>query len=53
MTKNHHCFNQRICEYLMKKENQPNKLFHTCNGHSKECFENDFGARKYFCVPQP
>ncbi len=37
----------------MKKENLSNKLFHKCNGHSKSCFESDFGAKHSFCVPQP
>ncbi len=36
-----------------EKENLPNKLFRTCNGHSKYCFEIDFGLRHSFCVPQP
>jgi hypothetical protein len=44
-------FNQEACNYLMKKENLPNKLFRKCNGHSKYCFESDFGVKHSFCVP--
>jgi hypothetical protein len=33
--KNHHHFNQKVCEYLTKKENLLNKLFCKCNDHSK------------------
>ncbi len=32
--KNHHHFNQHICEYLMEKH-LSNKLFCKCSGHSK------------------
>jgi hypothetical protein len=49
--KNCHHFNQEVCDYLMVKENLPNKLFHKHNGHSKWCHDNDFGARHSFCVP--
>ncbi len=33
--KNQCHFNIKKCEYLMKKENLPNKVFGKCNGHSK------------------
>jgi len=33
--KHHHHFNQELCEYLMKRQNLPNKLFCKCNGYSK------------------